>query len=164
MPISLDSETLEQLDKVEQTEGGKGLRRILEEALADKRAKEAELATLKTEKVLANGYSEVKPEDLAGVPVDQLEDRAKELHEQRLGQKREVARQLLAGQGLEGDALDQAVEKMLGGQPVQAAEPGNQFGALRQVTEAGGSPTPVVDPNQLHGVAAIEAALSNTPG
>lgn len=109
MPTYSDYDS-DRIDQVEREEGGRGLRKILEAALAENRKAYEENASLKAQRAVeVNGLSLVKPEDLAGVDVDDIEARALELQQEREAQRVDVVRTLFADRGLEGSELDKAV-------------------------------------------------------
>lgn len=123
MPIQLVDESGQEID-LDTADGGT-LRKKLEEALSANRELEQEVVTSRAAKVIGeHGYNLVKPEDLKGVSVDEVEAKAKQIHEEKLARRTETVKEILADKGLEGEALDQAVEKFLAGEPVGAA-PGN---------------------------------------
>ena len=150
---------MEVIDTEELPTDGKGLRAKLEEALAEKRELQAELAALRAREVVREkGLDLVKPDDLKGVALDQLEQRAVELQQERERQQRELVRAALTRKGLSGTALDEAVEAFLAGD--SAAEGGDGEQDVAGVAaRVGGAPVRA-DQSDLHGVAAIEAALS----
>lgn len=115
MPISLVDDDGNALD-LDKADGGT-LRKKLEEAIAENRKLAQRVATGEAKELISSkGYNLVKPEDLADVPLDQIEVKAKELHEQRLESRKETIREVLADRhGLEGAELDAAVEDFLGG-------------------------------------------------
>lgn len=103
-------------ENLETVDGG-SLRKKLEEALAENKRLAQRVAASEAARVIAeHGYSLVKPEDLAGVPLDQIEEKAKELQESAEAEKREVVKSVLAElSGLEGSALDEAVDEFVSG-------------------------------------------------
>lgn len=147
---------------------GSGLRQKLEETLSQNKALASELAKLKARDVITSkGLDLVEPDDLAGVSVDQLEDRAQQLQEQRLGVVRRYMERQFRTSGLDGEDLEAAVEAALkGGGPGVGAEGGDdpevveRFARVRELGSVGGVPAPVQNLDKLHGFDAIEAALS----
>ena len=125
MPIELtdDKGNPLDLDKAD----GSTLRKKLEQALEENKNLAQENATFKATDVIGkHGFSLVKPEDLSGVAADQIEAKAKELQEQREGERTEMVRSVLQGKGLEGPELDKAVEDFLSGStqtPPESTEP-----------------------------------------
>lgn len=151
------------LDQLEREEGGRGLRSKLEQTLAELGKTNKELATYQAKEVVREkGYHLVEPSDLAGVSPSQIEAKAKELHEQRLGQQRKLAADLLARQGLEGDELEEAVTRMVSpAAPAPEPKPvDDPFARVNELANTGGSAPRVVDPSQLHGIAAIQYAIA----
>lgn len=147
------------LDEIEARDGGSGLRKFAETVQKETRSAMAELATLKAGKVIQeHGYHLITAEDLAGVPVDDLEAKAEALEAEKLESQKVLARDMLTRKGLTGDELDRAVDELL--QP----SPTNEEARLRaaQAGQAGGVPTPLVDVAKLHGVEAIRHGLSKT--
>lgn len=102
------------LDEVERNEGGRGLRKILEAALAENRTVTGRLATLEAKEAIEeHGWSLVKPEDLAGVDVDDILAKGEALQAEKLSQQAELARSVFERKGLEGEALEEAVQEFL---------------------------------------------------
>ncbi|HEX7099350.1 MAG TPA: hypothetical protein VF377_08905 [Acidimicrobiia bacterium] len=113
----VEGEDFSQLD-------GSTLRAKLEEALAENRSLKKELATSRAKEILgSNGFSLVKPEDLAGVKLEEMEAKAKELQEQRLAERRAIVEDLLKAKGFEGDELKAEVEAWLSGGSGSREEP-----------------------------------------
>lgn len=130
-------------------EDGKTLRRKLEAALVENRK-------LKAEQVLATGtYGLVKPDDLAKVEPDKVEEVAKKLQEEREGIQKSLIRETFAKRGLEGEELDAAVAEFLS----EPASDEDKVDTIAQVTRQGGSRPPVGVNKNLHGIQAIEAGL-----
>lgn len=140
-------------------ESGSELRRKLEEALEENRVlREQNLGYTARALIQEKGYTLVKPEDLQGVSVEDLGTRAEQLQQERLDHEAGVARKLLERQGLQGDALEDAVRSLLAGTapaPVAAPEP-DAWDRARSLHEVSGAPVPVVNPENLHGLDAIE--------
>lgn len=148
------------IDEVEKREGGKGLRRKLEEALKENRQLRGVAVSAEAAKVIGEKkLSLVKAEDLSGVELDQLEAKAVELQEQRIAERTEVIKGVFASKGLDGEDLDTAVEDFLGGSG-EAAQEDSPWSAVHEASAADGKPAPAVDPSKLHGVQAIEFALA----
>ncbi len=147
------------------TMSGGTLRHKLEETLEQNRSLTSELSGLKAQEVIQqHGLSLVEPTDLVGVDIGQLEERAREIHEDRRGMQEKLARDLLAKRGFEGDELDRQVEDFLG----PASDSGSHadaeaFDRAHKVGVMSGQPTPVINPEKLTGVQAIEWALENKP-
>lgn len=136
-------------DDDDEQESAKTLRAKLERALVENR-------TLKAEKILKEGsFNLVKPEDLAKVDTDKLEEAAQKLQEERAEIQKGLIRDTFAKRGLEGDDLDAAVNEFLG-------EPADGESVIDRITETasiGGQRPPVVNASKLTGIAAIEAGL-----
>lgn len=133
--------TVEELDEIETTEGGRGLRQRLEAALAENRTLSDENVGLKSLKVIEeHGLSLVKPEDLAGVAAGELEEKARQIQEDRVEQQRQLARSVFEQKGLSGDELDAAVDDFLqvpdGAQQVES----DRWGRVRDLAGAKGDP------------------------
>lgn len=136
-------------DDDDEQESAKTLRAKLERALVENR-------TLKAEKILSAGaFDLVKPEDLAKVDTDKLEEAAQKLQEERAEIQKGLIRDTFAKRGLEGDDLDAAVNEFLG-------EPADGEVAIDRITSTasiGGARPALVNPSKLTGLAAIEAGL-----
>ena len=146
------------LDEVARREGGKGLRKLLEEALKETGQLRGVAATAEAQRVIGEkGYSLISAEDLSGVALGDIEAKAAELQEQRHSERVSVVKGVLASKGLEGEELDQAVEDFLGSAP--AAQEESPWGSVHEASAGDGKPAPAVDPGKLHGTAAIEYAL-----
>ena len=133
----------------DEQESAKTLRTKLERALVENR-------TLKAEKILSAGnYDLVKPEDLAKVETDKLEEAATTLQAERVEIQKGLIRDTFAKRGLEGDDLEAAVTEFIGG-------PADEDEALDRIAETasiGGVRPAVVNTSKLTGVAAIAAGL-----
>ncbi len=122
MPITLLDDDGNEID-LDKADGGT-LRTKLEEALTANKAWEKEVATSRAVSAIGeHGYDLVKPEDFEGVSPDEVAEKAKELHEQRLEARSETVRSILAERGLEGSDLDSAVEGFLEGGDLPAGKP-----------------------------------------
>jgi hypothetical protein len=153
-------------DDQDEQESGSSLRKKLEEALGTNKKLASELASVKAREVITTkGLDLVEPDDLAGVSLDDLEERAQQLQEQRLGVVRRYMERQLASQGLDGEDLSAAVEAALSGSPGADAEGGDaeemeRFARVRQLGSVGGTPVPAQNLDKLHGYEAIEAGLA----
>ena len=104
----------------------------------------------------------MEPTDLDGVDIGQLEERAREIQEDRRGQQEKLARDLLAKRGYEGEELARQVEDFLGPVPDSGSHADAEaFDRARKVGAMSGQPTPLNNPASLIGVQAIEWALEN---
>lgn len=160
----MSSDFKDELDELETKEGGKGLRRKLEATLAENRKLNEKYITLAASELISeNGWTLVKPEDLTGIGPDGLEERAKELHMERLEQRKEVYRDLLIQQGVEGDELEKAVEGYTPSgtpAPVREEPSDSLWEDVQDIGRIGGTPPPVTDESKLHGINAIAHALA----
>ncbi len=120
MPIDLVDDTGAPVD-LDKASGG-FLRTKLEEAIQENKDLAKQVSTARAITAISeHGYSLVKPEDLGGVPPDQVEAKAKELQEQRIEARTEAVKSVLVERGLKDEELDAALEGVLGdsGQPVE---------------------------------------------
>lgn len=136
-------------DDEDEQESAKTLRTKLERALVENR-------TLKAEKILSAGtYDLVKPEDLAKVDTDKLEEAAQTLQSERVEIQKGLVRDTFAKRGLDGDDLDAAVADFLGGPPSEE----DTLDRIGETASIGGNRPALVNATKLTGVAAIEAGL-----
>ncbi len=137
-------------------ESGSSLRRKLESTLAQNKELTEQVATFKATQVISdNGFDLVNPTDLTGVPLDELEARAKALQEERV----EVAQRFLSERL--GVAEDQVTALLAGDTASKEA-----FDRVRKTNSVSGEP---VRDNPMEGVSpgvgrlrAAFAAKSNT--
>lgn len=132
-------------------ESGSQLREKLEATLSENKAIRSALA-----QTVVKGFRYVKPEDLEGVSVDQIEAKATELESER---KSAEDAALAARLGVEVGDLDAALAKINGtATPAKTEDPATR--SPHALTGAlGGQPTgSIPDPN-LRGVDKIEAAI-----
>lgn len=137
MPIDLVDETGAPVD-LDKASGG-FLRTKLEEALEENKDLSKQISTARAITAIGeHGYSLVKPEDLGGVPPDQVEARAKELQEQRIESRTEAVKSVLVERGLKDEELKAALEGVLGdsGKP---AEPKNLDPDFAGIATIGGT-------------------------
>lgn len=154
MPFDFDVD----IDELAEKEGGKGLRQKLEAALQEGRRLQGVATSAEATRVIGEkGYDLVSADDLKGVALDEIEVKAAELQEQKSAARADVVKSILAGKGLAGDELDQAVEEFLGS---PAPDEQGGFGNVIEAARADGKPAPAVDPTKLHGTAAIEYGLA----
>lgn len=124
MPITLTDEKGNQID-LDKADGGT-LRKKLEEALKENQTLAQENTTFKAQAAIeANGLSLVKPEDLEGVALDEIETKAKELQVQKEAAQLETVKSILASRGLEGDALESAAKDFLAGGEIESKPAGD---------------------------------------
>lgn len=139
-------------------ESGSSLRRKLEETLDKNRDLTTKLTGLTAKSLIEeHGHNLVKPEDLEGVDLSEMSDTAERLQQERSSQQADLARDMLARQGLAGDELDKAVTDFLS--PEATGRGTAAHGRAREVAAIGGTAAPLVNPDALHGLDAIEFAL-----
>ena len=91
------------------------LRSKLEEAIERNKVLEKSASTAAaTTAISEHGYGLVKPEDLVGVPLEQVEAKAEELQKQRTEARTDAIRSVLVERGLEGDELEASLKGVLG--------------------------------------------------
>lgn len=151
MPIEFD-----EIDEIEEKQGGKGLRRKLEETLTKLATVNQEVATYRAEKMVREqGLTLVKADELVGVPEGEMKARAEALQKERQAQRTQIAREMLEARGLSGDELEAELESFL----APSAGPTDAFESVNDAAKIQGDYSPTIDPGKLHGVAAIEFAL-----
>lgn len=134
MPIELIDDAGEPVDLDKATGGF--LRTKLEEAIEKNKDLEKQVTTSRAVEVIGeNGYGLVEPGDLVGVPPEQVEAKAKELQEQRIGTRTEAIRSVLVERGLKDDELEATLEGVLGdtGKPVEQKDPNPDFAGLSKI-------------------------------
>ncbi len=135
MPIDLVDEAGNPVD-LDKADGG-FLRSKLEETLERNKELEQIATSAAAETAISEkGYGLVKPEDLVGVPPEQVETKAKALQEQRLEARTAAVRSVLVERGLKDEELEAALKGVLGdtGKPVKPSpdlDPG--FAGLSKV-------------------------------
>ena len=145
-------------DEDDVEESGSTLRRKLEEALDRNRELTTELTGLKAKSLIEeHGHSLVKPGDLESVDLSEMADVAERLQSERSDQQADLARDMLARTGLDGDELDKAVDDFLS--PEGPSRGSAAHGRAREVAAIGGNAAPLVNPDALHGLDAIQFAL-----
>jgi len=129
---------------------GGQLRTQLENTLSENRTMRDELLGLKAEKIIATkGYSgTLKPEDLKGVALDQLEAKADELHTARLSDLTNLATERFTAQGYQGQELERMVTEFVQGKPTTHPDAAATNRA-RATGAAVGTPPPIVNPDGL---------------
>lgn len=135
------------MDEPFEGESGGQLRQKLEEALAAKAAMEAQVFTLSAEKVIgATGLKHVKPEDLVGVPLAELEVKAQEVEATKAAAAEALLKEAVKARGVSDDQIDQVLSQLLGAaekSPASAAHDRlNQLGHI-QGKPLGSIPDPV---------------------
>lgn len=150
----------EEIDEGEQQSGG-ALRKQLEETLKINRQLAARLAKADAVTLLADkGFTYVKPEDLEGVDPDKIEATAAKIQEERQALREEVLRDVLAGQGLEGDELTDRIADMAGTRDEDA----DAADRIRTVGRSEARSVPTINPEKLHGFDAIKAGIEANVG
>lgn len=153
-------------DEFENESGsGSKLREKLEETLSTNKELMKELAFYKAKDVInAKGFNLVKPEDLEGVALDKLEERAEALQAERQDLQKSLVQDIFKKQGLEGEELEAAVQAFIGGEvtpptgeSTEAAETVERVRSLQGIDSLPAATTP---PSQLHGIQAIEYGLA----
>ncbi len=135
MPIELFDDAGEPVD-LDKASGG-FLRSKLEEAIERNKVLEQSATTAAaTTAISEHGYTLVKPEDLVGVPLEQVEAKAKEIHEANLATRTETIRSVLVERGLKDEELEAALKGVLGdtGKPVEPEkDPSPNFAGLGKI-------------------------------
>jgi hypothetical protein len=148
-------------DDTDEQESGSGLRKKLEAAIASNKKLTEQLSTLRVKDLIVEkGLKYVKPEELAGVALDEIEKRATDLEASRRVERASIAREVFVSQGLEGDDLEAAVADLVSGSSKEKSaedEALERTSAARKVT---GTPAPLVDTSGLTGQARLEAVFS----
>ena len=151
MPIELDD------GSTGEEETGSGLRRKLEDAVASNRKLEDALRAERSARIVAEkGLSLVKPEDLEGVDLDKLEERATQIHNERHAQQSELLRKALESKGFEGDQIEDMVQEALGQASTETPE-AQALARARSLGSVDSRPVPLVDTENVHGEDAIRA-------
>lgn len=129
-------------------ESGSSLRKKLEQALKENRTLKSDVNSLRAEKLISEkGFSLVKPEDLQGVDLEELEEKAGALHKEREDQQLDGIRQVFRRKGLDGDDLEKAVTEFVG----TPEERDEALGRIRSTSSLTGTPVKLVNPENLHG-------------
>lgn len=138
-----------EFDEESENESGGALRQKLEAALKTNAEKDAVIATYKaTDVIKAQGYKYVTPQDLTGVPIDELAAKAAELEGQKQAAASTLLKTALAG-SVPAEQLDAEVARLLGGAKTDAAAD-----RVHTVSQIQGLPanTPEVDLNDGPGM------------
>lgn len=148
-------------DQDDLNESGSALRSKLESALAEKASMAAQLAELKAKDVIREqGLALVKVDDLKGLKADEIEAKAAALQEERAALQRELVKDALQKQGLEGDVLEERLTAFLAGDSGTGAQAPAAVEGISQLSRVGGNPV-ATPPSQLRGIDAIQAALES---
>lgn len=124
MPLSI-----EEIDEIEKSQGGSGLRRKLEETIGENRQLAEKNRLYEATQVIGEkGLTLVKPEDLVG--ADDVVAKAEELQAVRQAERQAVIRDVLAQRGLEGEELDTAVAEWTSPQEGATAKVDNGIAEL----------------------------------
>lgn len=154
-------------EKIADDIDGSSLRKKYEAAIGELKTLRPENAKFKARDVIdTKGFTLVKPEDLEGVAPDKVEEHAQKLQEERKTQQTDLARDIFAKQGYEGDELDSVVEEFMAGK-VPEREPDDaaarRFEGVRALDREPSTPVSAQSTEQLHGADAIKHGLANKP-
>jgi hypothetical protein len=148
-----------ELDESFEEESGSTLRQKLESTLKENQELTSELSGLKAKELISEqGYGLVKPDDLMGVSLSEMAERAEALQGERQAMQADLAKDMLAKRGLEGDELERAVNDFLAPEAQDTAA----HSRAREVAAVGGVSTPANNTQNLMGLDAIDAALRGT--
>ncbi len=148
-----------ELDESFEEESGSTLRQKLESTLKENQELTSELSGLKAKELISEqGYGLVKPEDLTGVSLSEMAEKAEALQGERQAMQADLAKDMLAKRGLEGDELERAVNDFLAPEAQDTAA----HSRAREVAAVGGVSTPANNTQNLMGLDAIDAALRGT--
>lgn len=151
------------LDTELDQEDAKGLRGRLERAERENRKLKEQITVQTAQRLLADkGFDLVKPEELKGIDLKDLESKAEALQNERLDNARSVVRSRFMRQGLEGEDLEAAVDDFFGA-PAPVTQEDRDFEEASAVARArqlpAGTSAPRI-PADVHGFDAITAALA----
>lgn len=149
-------------DELDGLDGG-GLRKKLEETLKRNRELEGLVSTYAAENTIrSESLDLVKPEDLSGVPPEEIVSKAKELQEQRFAERRSTVIDVLRKTGISEVDLEAQADAMLQGDLQVAAQEQVDSEAWSRVlgVSQGGAPAPLVNQQELHGSDAIAYGLA----
>lgn len=154
----------DEFDDLEELEPS-ALRKKLEAAIKTNKTLTEENSKFKAKDVIeAKGFTLVKPEDLAGVALDKIEEHAEKLHTERKQVQADLAKDIFERQGLEGEELDQAVETFMAGKVPEQSSPGDdaarRFEGVRALDRENATPVSQDDASKLHGKDAIAHGLA----
>lgn len=140
-------------------QSGSTLRQKLEAALAENASLKTTLGVSMASQVIREkGFTHVKPDDLKGVDLEHIEARAEAIQQEKQKFLEESLKATFQAQGISDDEeLTQRVQAVLGPQAAQEVAEAAAYGRVQSVV--GGTPAPVVNPNQVHGREAIRVAL-----
>lgn len=105
---------MDDLGSEDTNESGGQLRKQLERALAENKALLKKVAGHEAKQLISEkGFKYVKPEDLADVDLEEMATKAEALEQTGLEQRKELLKQVLAGQGVAEDSIDSEVDRFL---------------------------------------------------
>jgi hypothetical protein len=140
-------------------ESGSSLREKLSTAHSEIASLAKELVGYKAKDLIVEkGWLHVKPEDLAGVKLGDLETKGAELESSKAALKESVLKEVLEQQGVAGDDLAQAVQALVG--KVASGDESTEAAArLRAATQVPGRTPGKLEQEGLFGASRIRAAL-----
>jgi hypothetical protein len=134
----------------------KGLRKKLEDTLGQLRDVTNQLQTERAVNLIKEkGFTLVKPEDLKGVGLDELEKKATEVQETRNAEKLDVLKDVLRNRGVAEDDLEKEASALLA--PPQQEDP--VFALSKLISTPGTPVTGKPDMDKLVGRDKLEAAF-----
>jgi len=146
------------------TDGG-SLRTMLQEKIGENNRLQQELHGMRASTLIQeHGFTLVSAEDASNIAAEDLETSLRSLQEERVVGQADTVRSVLAQQGLEGDALEQAVSNVFNGEVPAVAgvtsASAEASGRQRDLSSIPGKPPGAVSTLDLHGRDAIVAGLS----
>lgn len=145
-------------DDDQSNESGGELRKKLELALKGNVALTDQLAGyLARDLITEKSLTLVKPDDLKGVELKELESKATALQAERLAQQESLLRNAFERQGYEGAALEQQLALATG--HAGAENPAANLTQARDLGRLPGTVVPINDPRELSPLAKIEAGI-----
>lgn len=136
----------------------KDLRERLEETLRQNRELTEKLAVHEVKGVLeGKGFDLVKPEDLKGVPLQEVEAKAEAIQKDRLELQKQLTVDALTKLGVDPAEIEKLTAQQEQRDPEH--EDGESLRRVRGLGRLGGEPAHGVDTTKLHGVSAIRAGL-----
>lgn len=136
----------------------KDLRAKLEEALASNASLTEKLSVHEVKGVLeAKGYHLVRPEDLRGVPLQEVESKAEAIQKDRLEMQQQLTVDALTKLGIDPAEIERLTTESA--QRDQEPPEAEQLRRVRGLGRLGGEPAHGVDTTKLHGLNAIRAGM-----
>lgn len=136
------------------------LRPKLEEAIETNKALTEQLAAATASNVIRDqGLDLVKTEDLAGIAIEEIPDRAKALQQERFDTQRDLLKDVLRRNGTPESDLDSTAEAMLKGEASTSGTSVDDGWQRLGGLQGAGAPTPAVDLSTLHGNDALTFGL-----